>query len=65
MEESILLIKQPIVVKTLAEQMGIRPPQMIRELIERNVFVTIKHTIKRDVAESILKAHAMKYKFVD
>ena len=64
MEEPILLIKQPIVIKTLAEQMDLRPSQMMKELLARDIFAYYHQTIERDVAESILKAHGLKYMFV-
>ena len=64
-DEPILIIKEPIIIKTLAEQMGLRPAQMMKELLDRNIFAYYHQTIERDVAESILKAHGIKYKFVD
>jgi translation initiation factor IF-2 len=65
MEEPILLIKEPIVIKALARQMGLRPPQIMKDLMELNIFTNINNTISRDVAASVLKKHGRKFAFLD
>ena len=46
--------KRPIIVKELAEEIGISPFQMIHDLAGMNVFVRVDQSIKPEVATFIV-----------
>ena len=50
-------IKPPIIVRELAQRIGIKPFQLISDLMEMNIFAAINHAIEPDVAASICKKH--------
>jgi len=56
-DEKIIHIKPPIIVKELAVQLGLKPFQLISELIEMSIFVAINQTIDPEVASNICKKH--------
>jgi translation initiation factor IF-2 len=44
-------------VRELAQQIGLKPFQVISDLMEMNIFAAINHTIEPDVASTICKKH--------
>src|SRR6201987_4901235 len=50
-------IKPPIIVRELAQQIGLKPFQVISDLMEMNIFAAINHTIEPDIAFAICKKH--------
>jgi len=56
-DEKIIHIKPPIIVKELASQLGLKPFQLISELMEMNIFKAINDTIDPEVASTICKRH--------
>ena len=50
-------IKPPIIVRELAQRIGIKPYQLISDLMEMNIFAAINHPIEPDVAAAICKKH--------
>jgi translation initiation factor IF-2 len=56
-EEKIIHIKPPIIVKELAAQLGMKPFQLIHDLMEMNIFAAINQTIEPEVATVICKKH--------
>jgi translation initiation factor IF-2 len=50
-------IKPPIIVRELAQRIGIKPFQLISDLMEMNIFAAINHAIEPDVAAAICKKH--------
>src|SRR5580700_7914339 len=50
-------IKPPIIVRELAQRIGIKPFQLISDLMEMNIFAAINHSIEPDVAAAICKKH--------
>lgn len=56
-EEKIVHIKPPIIVRELAQQIGLKPFQLIHDLMDMNIFAAINHTIEPDVAAAICKKH--------
>jgi translation initiation factor IF-2 len=50
-------LKPPIIVRELAQQIGLKPFQVISDLMEMNIFAAINHTIEPDVAAAICKKH--------
>lgn len=55
--QKIILIKPPIVVKQLAAELGLKPHQLIAELMTHNIFANINQTIEPDVAAKIAENH--------
>jgi translation initiation factor IF-2 len=50
-------LKPPIIVRELAQQIGLKPFQVISDLMEMNIFAAINHTIEPDIASAICKKH--------
>src|SRR5258708_5095339 len=46
-----------IIVRELAQRIGIKPFQLISDLMEMNIFAAINHSIEPDVAAAICKKH--------
>ena len=59
-EDRILHLKPPIIVKELAERMGMKPFKLIADLITFKVFVTADKAIEIDVAEKLAEKHGFK-----
>jgi translation initiation factor IF-2 len=56
-QQKVLLIKPPIVVKHLATELGLKPHQLIAELMTHNIFANINQTIEPDIAAKIAEKH--------
>jgi translation initiation factor IF-2 len=50
-------LKPPIIVRELAQQIGLKPFQVISDLMEMNIFAAINHTVEPDIAFAICKKH--------
>jgi len=50
-------LKPPIIVKELAEQLGLKPFQLIADLMELNIFAAINQAIEPDVAAQVCERH--------
>jgi translation initiation factor IF-2 len=55
--QRVILIKPPIVVKQLATELGLKPHQLIAELMTYNIFANINQTIEPDIASKIAENH--------
>jgi len=55
--QKIIHIKPPIIVKELATQLGLKPHQLIAELMTFNIFANINQTIEPDIASKICENH--------
>jgi translation initiation factor IF-2 len=55
--EKVILIKPPIIVKQLATELGLKPHQIIAELMSYNIFANINQTIEPDIASKIAENH--------
>jgi translation initiation factor IF-2 len=55
--QKVILIKPPIVVKQLATELGLKPHQLIAELMTYNIFANINQTIEPDIASKIAEGH--------
>jgi translation initiation factor IF-2 len=55
--QNVILIKPPIVVKQLATELGLKPHQIIAELMTYNIFANINQTIEPDIASKIAENH--------
>src|SRR5215831_15642278 len=56
-QQKVLLIKPPIVVKQFATELGLKPHQLIAELMTQNIFANINQTIEPDIAAKIAENH--------
>ena len=56
-QQKVLLIKPPIVVKQFANELGLKPHQLIAELMTHNIFANINQTIEPDIAAKIAEKH--------
>ena len=55
--QKVILIKPPIIVKHLASELGLKPHQIIAELMTYNIFANINQTIEPDIASKIAENH--------
>ncbi|HXM32555.1 MAG TPA: translation initiation factor IF-2 [Chthoniobacterales bacterium] len=55
--QKIIHIKPPIIVKELASQLGLKPHQLIAELMALNIFANVNQTIEPDIATQICQKH--------
>ena len=60
-DEKIIHIKPPIIIRELAAQLGLRPPQIMKDLMEMNIFAAINQSIEPDVAATICKKHGFTF----
>jgi translation initiation factor IF-2 len=54
---NVIHIKPPIIVRQLATELGLKPHQLIAELMNFNIFANINQTIEPDIATKIAEAH--------
>ena len=55
--QKVIHIKPPIVVKQLATELGLKPHQLIAELMTFNIFANINQTIEPDIAAKVAENH--------
>ncbi|HUE50453.1 MAG TPA: translation initiation factor IF-2 [Candidatus Dormibacteraeota bacterium] len=55
--QKVIHIKPPIIVKQLAIELGLKPHQLIAELMTFNIFANINQTIEPDIASKIAENH--------
>src|SRR5467141_187653 len=55
--QNVIHIKPPIIVKQLAVELGLKPHQLIAELMSFNIFANINQTIEPDIASKIAESH--------
>jgi translation initiation factor IF-2 len=55
--QKVIHIKPPIIVKQLAVELGLKPHQLIAELMTFNIFANINQTIEPDIASKIAENH--------
>ena len=60
-DEKVIHLKPPFSVKDLATAMGIRPFQVIGDLMEMNIFASINQTIEADVAAKVCTKHGFTF----
>jgi translation initiation factor IF-2 len=56
-DDKIIHIKPPIIIKELATQLGLRPPQIMKDLMGMNIFANINQSIEPDIASKICEMH--------
>jgi len=57
LSQKVIHIKPPIIVKQLAIDLGLKPHQLIAELMNYNIFANINQTIEPDIASKIAENH--------
>ncbi len=60
-DEKIVHLKPPFTVKDLGVAMGIKPFQVISDLMEMNIFASINQTIEPDVATKVCTKHGFTF----
>lgn len=60
-DDKVIHIKPPIIVKELANQLGLKPFQLISELMEMNIFAAINHSIDPETASNLCKRHGFTF----
>src|SRR5438552_2932881 len=55
--QKVIHIKPPIMVRELATQLGLKPHQVIAELMTYNIFANINQTVEPDIASKIAENH--------
>ena len=55
--QNVIHIKPPIIVKQLAVELGLKPHQLIAELMAFNIFANVNQTIEPDIASKIAESH--------
>jgi len=56
-DEKIIHIKPPIIIKELAAQLGLKPLQIIKDLMLLEIFANPNQSIEADIATAICKKH--------
>ncbi|MDR1191851.1 MAG: translation initiation factor IF-2 [Verrucomicrobiales bacterium] len=60
-EPKVIVMKPPVIVKELAEKLGLKPFQVVHQLMEMNVFATLNQKIDDDIAAKICEAKGFKF----
>ncbi|MEY2544821.1 MAG: translation initiation factor [Verrucomicrobiota bacterium] len=55
--QNVIHIKPPIIVKQLAVELGLKPHQLIAELMNFNIFANVNQTVEPDIASKIAESH--------
>lgn len=55
--KKVLHLKPPIIVKDLAEHLGLKPFQLIKDLMSLQIFANINQTLEADVAAKVCELH--------
>ena len=58
-DEKVIHLKPPFTVKDLAGAMGVKPFQLIGDLMEMNIFASINQTIETDIAAKVCTKHGL------
>jgi len=56
-QKNVIHIKPPIIVKQLATELGLKPHQLIAELMTFNIFANVNQTVEPDIASKIAESH--------
>ncbi|MEM9444796.1 MAG: translation initiation factor IF-2 [Verrucomicrobiota bacterium] len=60
-DDKVVSMKPPIVVKDLAARIGLKPFQVVHQLMEMNVFATLNQTIEEDIATKICEKNGFEF----
>ena len=56
-EKNTILVRGPIIVKEFAEQLGLKPNQLIAELMMMNIFASINERVDLKIAQQLAEKH--------
>lgn len=56
-DKKILHLKPPIIVKALAEHLGLKPFQIMKDLMDLQIFANINQTVEPDIAAKVCEVH--------
>ena len=59
--KKVLNIKPPIAVKTLAEELGLKPFQLIKDLMSLQIFANLNQTVEADVVAKVCDMHGFAF----
>ncbi|HUJ70838.1 MAG TPA: translation initiation factor IF-2 [Verrucomicrobiae bacterium] len=57
----VIQMKPPVIVRDLAQRIGIRPHVLLAELMEMNVFANLTESVGEDIARKICERHGFLY----
>jgi len=60
-DDHVICIKPPIIVSVLAEKMGLKPFEIMKDLIELKVFVAPNQAVEPEVAEKVCEKHGFQF----
>lgn len=60
-DKKVLHLKPPIIVKDLATHLGLRPFQLIKDLMSLQIFANINQTLEADVVAKLCEMHGFVY----
>ena len=55
--KNVISLKPPIIVKTLAEHLDLKPFQLIKDLMSLSIFANLNQTIEPDIAAKVCELH--------
>ncbi len=55
--KNVIVIKPPIIVRELSTQLGLKPHQLIAELMNFNIFANLNQTVEPEIARKIAETH--------
>jgi translation initiation factor IF-2 len=55
--KKVLNIKPPVAVKVLAEELGLKPFQLIKDLMSLQIFANLNQTVEADVVAKVCEMH--------
>jgi translation initiation factor IF-2 len=61
LDEKIVHLKPPVAVRDLANALGLKPFEVIRDLMGMNIFVNLNQTIDVEVASAVCKRHGFTF----
>jgi translation initiation factor IF-2 len=60
-QKKTILVRGPIIVKEFAEQLGLKPNQLIAELMMMNIFASINERVDLKIAQQIAEKHGFSF----
>ncbi len=61
LDEKIVHLKPPVAVRDLANALGLKPFEVIRDLMGMNIFVNLNQTIDVEIASAVCKRHGFTF----
>jgi len=61
--KKVIQLKPPVIVRDFAGLLGLKPFQLLSDLMERGIFASMNQTIEEDIAVKIAEAHGFQIEF--